>query len=283
MVNPVTAPTSFAGSPVSTPVLDPVLLSPTTGIQNPVTNAAPSVYQKKTMTMKKGMGNGNNNNNFPVVSPSEINTPGMKIQKAQMQMKLMGGQNQGNGNADIFATLELNATISTGGMSSAVKGKQGPGSSMNGAMMMGAIDSKSSNAPKAMRMFRIVRNSTTPSKVLHSILHALQNSNVTAYQADKNTSSTNTEENDSAIGALLERFRKNRNGGLHFGSNTTFHSINSPSVNSSNNTNDDPDGEFPRLSKLWDILTQGLASKNDTNDTATMVGSMIWKRFFGKL
>ena len=277
LIAPAVVPS--ASSPASSPVSVPIVRLPASSpVQNPVVNAAPSSSVKKTMTMKKGMGNRFNDDEIPVAAPVDTNLV-QKNQKGQMRMKLMGRKSPTDDDVDIMVMLKLNSTLSTGGMSSVVKGKNSQGSVSTG-MMMSDIGSSSTAAPKGMRMFRIVRNNTKPSKVLQSIMHALHSSNVTMHHDGSHNTSTHTHHQNSTIGALLETFRKNFNQGLHYGSNNTSSNSSSPFGYGSNN--DSNENQFPRLSTLWDNLMKGFASEEDKNNTTTMVGSTIKGWFYGK-
>lgn len=212
--------------------------------------------------MKMGMGKGMvdqfNDDEFPVRAPSENNN-GMKKQKGPIQMKSMGSKNnQTDDEADMTAFLESNSTLSVGGKGS---GTRNPGSSAKGAMMMSGMNYTSSAAPKAMRMSRIDRNSTTPSKVLQNFMHALHNSNVTVHHHNNGNMSVNAPQTNSTIGALLQRFRNAFNQGLHSHSSNSSNSNSSLSDVGNNNSTDNKEGKFPRLSALWDKLIEGFVAE----------------------
>ena len=149
-------------------------------------------------------------------------------------------------------------------------------------MMMENLNGTSNMAPRAMRMSRIGKNSTSTSQTWQSFMHVLHNKNV-SFHNNHDTSSNHTSKTNSNIGSLLERFRKNINQGLHSGSNNTSSNNNSSALfaNGNNNTGT-TDGKFPRLSFFWEKFVEGFGSENKTNHTTTMVATTMREWFNGK-
>jgi hypothetical protein len=205
---------------------------------------------------------------------------------------IQGGKGGGKG-----GMYSMSGNVTRGNMNSvqgdsnnrgkgAQRDKRGP-EGLTMGMMMTSSDSDtvaSSMPPKSKRnMFRLNRNSSNPSNLMQNIMHGLHHSNVSVMEQNHTFVKANRTEANSTIGHLMEGLRRGFHQGFHHGDNETTFSTNSSnsqtqfSINKPDDTNEE---KYPRLYYLWDILTNSIGSnRSDGNETASMIGTKIWKWF----
>ena len=192
-----------------------------------------------------------------------------------------GGMSTQQGNSTSGGKGGMTTDSNSGGKG-AQRDKRGPEGLSMGMMKSSESDMLSSSMPpKSMRMFRQGKNGTSPSTLMHSIMHMLHHSNVSVDELNHTSARTNTTETNSTIGNLMERFRKGLNQGFHHGHNNTTASNSSSSHTqfSHNEPDDENEDKFPRLSYLWNMLVQGVSSDNVTANETSMIGTKMWKWF----